>query len=108
MAFDPAMGKESDRRGWQEGKPESDEKPEIRMSGPGGFQDCRPWGRPTCSDHSEDALLFPAGLSDHGHELVSFIGDDGQDRAKLDRNFSAGSEVSFESQDMADENEVTG
>jgi hypothetical protein len=34
-------------------------------------------------------------LSDHGRELVSFIGDDGQDGAKLDRNLGAGSEVSL-------------
>ena len=39
-------------------------------------------------DHRGDVPLFPAGLPDHGHELLSFIGDDGQDGAKLDRNFA--------------------
>jgi hypothetical protein len=104
MAFNPAMGKESDPCGWQEGESESDEKPEIRVSGPRGYQDFRPWSCSTCSDHSEDALLLPAGLSDHGRELVPFIGDDGQDCAELDRNLSAGRDLSIESQGMADKN----
>jgi hypothetical protein len=41
-------------------------------------------------------LLLTAGLSDHGRKFVSFVGDDGQDGTKLDRNLGAGSEVSLE------------
>ena len=49
----------------------------------------------TCLHHGGDFLLLPAGLSDHGRELVSFIGDDGQDGAKFDRYLGTGSEVSL-------------